>query len=144
MSSQLSNPDEVCEKEFWKRLAILREVVVVILLILFVIQTMGPLFNPVTIDIGEYILDGGSKSWYIEARCWRLEVKLTSQYGDMRVTVVVDGRKVYDERAWSVDFVTDLFYGYHVIQVAVENPTTLQPGKTILVTGYVRYWQPPI
>jgi hypothetical protein len=61
----------------------------------------------------------------------------------MRVTVVVDGRRVYDERTWSVDFVTDLGYGYHVIQVAVENPTTFQPGKTVLVTGYVRYWQPP-
>ena len=88
---------------------------VVVLLIWFVIQMMRPVFNPVTIDIGEYIPDGGSKSWYIEARCWRLEVKLTSQYGDMRVTVVADGMTVYDERAWSVDFVTDLFYRYHVI-----------------------------
>jgi hypothetical protein len=61
----------------------------------------------------------------------------------MRVTVVVDGMTVYNERASSVDFVTDLFYGYHVIQVVVENPTAFQSGKTILVTGYVRYWQAP-
>jgi hypothetical protein len=147
LSSQPSNPDEECEKEFWKKFwkirNIERVVALMILLILFVILTLSPLINPVTINIGEYIAGGGSKSWNIEARCWRLEVKLTSQYGDMRVTVVVDGMTVYNERAWSVDFVTDLAYGYHVIQVAVENPTTSQPGKTILVTGYVRYWQGP-
>ncbi len=112
-----------------EKLTIIRGVLLVILLIFFAIQTLSPLINPVTIDIGEYIAGGGGKSWSIEARCWRLEVKLTSQYGDMRVTVVVDGRRVYDERTWSVDFVTDLGYGYHVIQVAVEKPPDISTGE---------------
>ncbi len=148
LSPQPSNPDEVSEREFWKKLATVRAVLVVFLLIWFVIQLTRPdilpVSNTVTNVIREYIPDGGSESWYFHARCWKLEVKLTSQYGDMRVTVVVDGRTVYDERTWSVDFETDLGYGYHEIQVAVENPTTFQPGKTILVTGYVKYWQPLI
>jgi uncharacterized membrane-anchored protein len=49
----------VCEKEFWKKLTIIRGVLLVILLIFFAIQTLSPLINPVTIDIGEYIAGGG-------------------------------------------------------------------------------------
>jgi hypothetical protein len=100
-------------------------------------QFITPAFK--TIDIAEYISDGGSKVWSIKGYGSKLEVRLTSQYDDMRVTIVVDGSTVYDRRTWSVNFETNLGYGYHVIQIAIENPTIFGLGRTILVTGYVRY-----
>lgn len=142
MSLQPSNPSGESKKKLGKLIGVIAVVTVVVIVILvgafFAIkQFIEPAFQ--TIDITEYISDGGSKVWSIKGYGSKLEVKLTSQYDDMRVTIVVDGKTVYNERTWSVDFETDLGYGYHVIQIAVENPTIFGLGKTILVTGYVRY-----
>ena len=141
MSSQPPHPNVVTGKKSMKIIGIVGIVIVVLAGVYFAIQLTRQYIMPAikTIDIAEYIPDGESKVWSIKDYGSKLEVKLTSQYDDMRVTIVVDGRTVYDERTWSVDFETDLGYGYHVIQIAIENPTIFGLGKTILVTGYVRY-----
>lgn len=141
MSSQPLNPIGESRKKLVKIIGIIGVVIVVLVGAYFAIQLIQQYITPAfkTIDIAEYISDGGSKVWSIKDYGSKLEVKLTSQYDDMRVTIVIDGRTVYDRRTWSVDFETDLGYGYHVIQIAIENPTIFGLGKTILVTGYVRY-----
>uniref|UniRef100_A0A7J2U0J9 Uncharacterized protein n=1 Tax=Ignisphaera aggregans TaxID=334771 RepID=A0A7J2U0J9_9CREN len=138
MSFQPSNPIGESKKKLGKLISVIVVVIVVLVGAYFAIkQFITPAFK--TIDIAEYISDGGSKVWSIKDYGSKLEVKLTSQYDDMRVTIVVDGSTVYDRRTWSVNFETNLGYGYHVIQIAIENPTIFGLGRTILVTGYVRY-----
>ena len=138
MSFQPSNPIGENRKKLGKLISIIVVVIVVLVGAYFAIkQFITPAFK--TIDIAEYISDGGSKVWSIKGYGSKLEVRLTSQYDDMRVTIVVDGSTVYDRRTWSVNFETNLGYGYHVIQIAIENPTIFGLGRTILVTGYVRY-----
>jgi hypothetical protein len=138
LSFQPSNPIGESKKKLGKLISVIVVVIVVLVGAYFAIkQFITPAFK--TIDIAEYISDGGSKVWSIKDYGSKLEVKLTSQYDDMRVTIVVDGSTVYDRRTWSVNFETNLGYGYHVIQIAIENPTIFGLGRTILVTGYVRY-----
>lgn len=138
MSSPFSKLTEEGKKKLVKLIGVLVAVIILLVVVYFIIIPRLAI-EIRTVDIAEYLRDGESKTWSIKGYGSKLEVKLTSHYDDMRVTIVVDGRTIYDKRTWSVDFVMDLGYGYHVVHVAIENPTVFGLGKTILVTGYVRY-----
>ena len=144
LSSQPPNSVKESKKESNKKLVIIISIIGVAVAVLvgayFLIQSNNKAQQALrTIPISEGIEDGESKFWSIEGYGSKLEVKLTSQNDDMRVTIVVDGRTIYDKRGWSVDFEVGLDNKYHVIQLVIENPTTFGLGKAILVTGYMRY-----
>jgi hypothetical protein len=98
-----------------------------------------------TVAVSRFIDDGEAYTLELGGYGSRLCIRLSSSYDCMNARVVADGKVIYHgSRTYEASLEYRLGFGYHVIQVIIENPagypTWPWAGGRILVTGMVGYY----
>jgi hypothetical protein len=115
--------------------------ILAIIIILVLIGISSYIVSGSTYEFVKPIDDGDKYPIAIRGYGSRLYVSLKSSPDYMSVRIVADGRVIYDNpHTYNVSFDYYLGFGYHELNIVIENPKTSLFGTWIRVVGLIRYY----
>jgi hypothetical protein len=133
MSSGSVDSDSKTISIIVKNIKVIVALVIFVAVIVFAFYVMNSV--NITKTITDYIQDGYGVTYTFNGFGSRIIVILTSN-DYMYLKVVVDGKKVYEEtNIGDVYFQQILGFGFHTVQIIIQNPSIPVLGPTIQVSG---------